>query len=160
MLMVKIVLLYRVFCANVSWQKSKYFIRAKSFGPHNDQEMAKLPTLLVTLLFMLAPVYRMSCCFGVLDLTPCLTWPDTGGGFRPVSACGQREGGKSEAALGEPGARPVHRKPDAGIFRLPVHVLAQGQEEVRCQIVRRPALIQVPLLVQALSELVSNWAKC
>ena len=76
--MVKIVLLYRAFCANVSWQKSKYFIRAKSFGPHNDQEMAKLPTLPVTLLFMLAPVYRMSCCFGtgVLDLTPCLSGPD------------------------------------------------------------------------------------
>ena len=48
---------------------------------------------------------------------------------RLVVAGGRGEGGKPEAALGEPGAGPVHREPHDGQLRVPVYI-TQGQEKV------------------------------
>lgn len=49
---------------------------------------------------------------------------------RPVATRRFRQGGKSEAALREPGARPVHREPDVGLIGVPVHQSQCGQKEV------------------------------
>ena len=48
---------------------------------------------------------------------------------RLVVAGGRGEGGKPEAALGEPGAGPVHREPHDGQLCVPVYI-TQGQEKV------------------------------
>ena len=81
---------------------------------------------------------------------------DRDSGIRFGGACGFRERGESETAIRESGARPVHRKPDVSIKRVPVHhICRQKGQKMRGKRNYSPPLIMltrdveyvIPLLI-------------